>query len=84
MVKERANLHGGLVIKQARLKRGYTQEELADFYSINVRTVRRWENQECDPDFGDVFMICDTILKIDILDAITMAFEAEKQGSEAA
>ena len=39
----------GLFIKDLRLKKGLTQEELADKTDISVRTIQRIENGEVDP-----------------------------------
>jgi len=39
----------GLVIKELRIKKGLTQEELADLTELSARTIQRIENGEVDP-----------------------------------
>lgn len=39
----------GLVIKELRIKKGMTQEELADKTELSARTIQRIENGEVDP-----------------------------------
>jgi transcriptional regulator with XRE-family HTH domain len=39
----------GLVIKELRIKRGLTQEELANKTELSARTIQRIENGEVDP-----------------------------------
>ncbi len=39
----------GLVIKELRIKKGLTQEELADKTELSARTIQRIENGEVDP-----------------------------------
>ena len=39
----------GLRIKDARIKKGYTQSQLADVTSITLRTIQRIENEEVNP-----------------------------------
>jgi transcriptional regulator with XRE-family HTH domain len=39
----------GLKIKDVRLKKGYTQSQLADETSITLRTIQRIENDEVKP-----------------------------------
>jgi transcriptional regulator with XRE-family HTH domain len=39
----------GLRIKDARIKKGYTQSQLADEASITLRTIQRIENEEVKP-----------------------------------
>lgn len=39
----------GQTIREARLKKGMTQEELAEKTDINTRTIQRIENSEVDP-----------------------------------
>ena len=39
----------GLKIKDVRLKKGYTQSQLADETSITLRTIQRIENNEVKP-----------------------------------
>ncbi|MBN1986318.1 MAG: helix-turn-helix domain-containing protein [Prolixibacteraceae bacterium] len=39
----------GLLIKELRIKKGLTQEELADLTELSSRTIQRIENGEVDP-----------------------------------
>lgn len=39
----------GLLIKELRIKKGLTQEELADLTELSARTIQRIENGEVDP-----------------------------------
>lgn len=39
----------GLLVKQAREEKGWTQQELADEMDVDVRTVRKLENGEGNP-----------------------------------
>lgn len=39
----------GNIIKEARIRKGMTQEELADISRINLRTIQRIENEENEP-----------------------------------
>jgi transcriptional regulator with XRE-family HTH domain len=80
MVKERANLHGGSIIRAARKYRGLTQECVAELYGVTSRTIKNWENKHSEPTFGTVQAICEDVCKIELIDAIVMTFdEQEKQ-----
>ncbi len=39
----------GLIIKELRIKKGFTQEDLAERTELSVRTIQRIENGEVDP-----------------------------------
>ena len=39
----------GTIIKEARIRKGMTQEDLADISRINLRTIQRIENEENEP-----------------------------------
>jgi transcriptional regulator with XRE-family HTH domain len=43
------NMKTGLRIKELRIKKGLTQEELADLTELSARTIQRIENGEVDP-----------------------------------
>ncbi|MDA3943796.1 MAG: helix-turn-helix domain-containing protein [Bacteroidetes bacterium] len=43
------NMKTGLLIKELRIKKGLTQEELADLTELSARTIQRIENGEVDP-----------------------------------
>lgn len=40
-------------LKQKREALGLTQQQLADELGINIRTIKRWENQKGYKSFGD-------------------------------
>lgn len=40
----------GILIKEARIKKGYTQQELGDMVGVTNKAVSRWENGEAFPD----------------------------------
>lgn len=52
-------------IKNARKRKGLSQEELADVSKINLRTIQRIENNENEPRGKTLHLICDA-LKINI------------------
>ena len=39
----------GSIIKQGRADRGLTQELLAELVEVDLRTIQRWEAEECLP-----------------------------------
>ena len=39
----------GIIIKQGREKRRLTQENLAELVEVDLRTIQRWEAEECIP-----------------------------------
>jgi transcriptional regulator with XRE-family HTH domain len=43
------NMETGKLIKELRIKKGMTQEELADKTEVSARTIQRIENGEVDP-----------------------------------
>jgi transcriptional regulator with XRE-family HTH domain len=47
----------GKLIKELRIKKGMTQEELADKTEVTARTIQRIENGEVDPRFYTLQMI---------------------------
>ena len=44
----------GAVLRQARLKLGYTQQEVADYVGVSDHTVSRWELNERNPRFSNL------------------------------
>lgn len=42
----------GLLIKSARLQKGYTQTELGDILGVSNKAISRWENGDSFPDVG--------------------------------
>lgn len=51
----------GIKIKEARLKKGLTQSELADKTSITLRTIQRIENNEVKPSIHSLNEISRTL-----------------------
>lgn len=47
----------GKKFKQAREKLGYTQEELAEMLSLNVRNITRYENDDAQPTADTLYRI---------------------------
>lgn len=77
MKREPDWMHGGHILKANRKRIGLTQEEVCEMMDINERTYRRWEACASEPSFGMVLTFCESIFKIDVLDAITVARETE-------
>ena len=51
----------GTLIREARIRKNYTQSELGDLIGVSNKAVSRWENGEMFPDIGVsgiVFMVC--------------------------
>jgi transcriptional regulator with XRE-family HTH domain len=57
----------GIVIKEVRKQRGFTQLELSETAKISVRTIQRIENDEVEPSFYSLKSIGE-ILKVDLLE----------------
>jgi transcriptional regulator with XRE-family HTH domain len=51
----------GQKIKNARLAKGFTQENLADLAKLNLRTIQRIENNENEPSAKTKQLICDAL-----------------------
>ena len=51
----------GLKIKETRIKRGMSQEELADLAKVNLRTIQRIENDETTPRDKTLKLIYDAL-----------------------
>ncbi|MEP1488579.1 MAG: helix-turn-helix domain-containing protein [Algibacter sp.] len=51
----------GNKIKEARKRKGYSQEELAELAKINMRTIQRIENNENEPRGKTLNLICDAL-----------------------
>ena len=41
-------------IKTLRVKKGYTQKELADILHVTAQAVSRWENGDVEPSIGTI------------------------------
>lgn len=48
-------------ITQWRLDNDYTQENVADFCNISVRTIQSWESGQRLPGFDSLILIADTM-----------------------
>ncbi|SEA22661.1 helix-turn-helix domain-containing protein [Bizionia paragorgiae] len=51
----------GKKIKEARKKKGFSQEELADLATINLRTLQRIENNQNEPRGKTLHLICEAL-----------------------
>ncbi len=59
----------GILIKEARTRKNYTQSELGDLIGVSNKAVSRWENGESFPDIGIIESLSG-ILEIKIQDLI--------------
>ncbi len=69
----------GQTIREARLRKGMTQEELADKTDISIRTIQRIENGEVDPRSYTLMTIA-RVLEIDYENLVD--FKMEKSEKE--
>lgn len=60
----------GLLIKEARQKKGYTQSELGDLLGVTNKAISRWENGDSFPDIGVLESLA-SILDLKIQDIVT-------------
>ena len=60
----------GLLIKEARTRKNYSQSELGDLLGVTNKAVSRWENGESFPDIGILENLSE-ILEIKIQDIVT-------------
>lgn len=51
----------GTKIKEIRKRKGYSQEELADFAKVNLRTIQRIENNKSEPRGTTLNLICSAL-----------------------
>ena len=65
-------------IKQARIKKGMSQEELAELSGISLRTVQRIENKQNEPRGKTLQLICET-LQINIEDLLDYGKKEDRQ-----
>lgn len=54
MVSQKGDLHGGLWIRQARLRAGIPQQELAERLNTSQSLIARWERGIVEPGFATV------------------------------
>lgn len=59
----------GEKIKELRKKKGFSQEELAEYAKVNLRTIQRIEKNESEPRGKTLNLICE-VLKINIEDIL--------------
>lgn len=60
----------GVLIREARIAKNYTQSELGDLIGVSNKAVSRWENGESFPDIG-VLENLSNVLDIELQDIIT-------------
>lgn len=60
----------GALIREARIKKNYTQNELGDLIGVSNKAVSRWENGDSFPDIG-VLETLSNVLGIPLQDIIT-------------
>ena len=51
----------GLLIKEARIRKNYTQTELGNLIAVSNKAVSRWENGESFPDIGVLELLAQTL-----------------------
>ena len=52
------------IIREARIKKGMTQQELANYVYVTRQTISKWENNVCLPDLENFQRIC-KLYKVD-------------------
>lgn len=67
----------GKKIKEARKKKGLSQEELAESAKVNLRTIQRIENNESEPRGKTLNLIC-KVLNINAEDILDFGKEKDK------
>ena len=65
-------------IKQARIRKGMSQEELAELSGISLRTVQRIESEQNEPRGKTLQLICDT-LQINIEELLDYGKKEDRQ-----
>ncbi|MGN1148664.1 MAG: helix-turn-helix domain-containing protein [Lachnospiraceae bacterium] len=63
-------LKTGEMIRQARMKKGYTQNELGMLLGVTNKAISRWENGDSFPDVGVLEQLSNT-LELNIQDIVT-------------
>lgn len=75
------NVRFAQTIKNARLKKGYTQSQLADLLNVSNKTISKWETGRGYPDITLLAKIT-SILKLDyeeLLQAMNILFKKERK-----
>ena len=67
----------GQKIKELRKKKGLSQEELAEFAKVNLRTIQRIENDESEPRGKTLSLICE-VLNINLEDVLDYGKQPDK------
>jgi len=76
-LNKKINMETGKLIKELRIKKGITQEELTDLTELSARTIQRIENGEVDPRAYTLQMIAKA-LEVDF----SIFTENESDGNE--
>lgn len=71
----------GELIREARIKKNYTQSELGDLLGVTNKAVSRWEKGESFPDVG-VLENLSSILELKIQDIVKGNIESEEDDKE--
>ena len=69
----------GTLIREARIKKNYTQGELGDLIGVSNKAVSRWENGDSFPDIG-VLENLSGILDVKIQDIVVGEISADDTG----
>ena len=69
----------GALIREARIKKNYTQSELGDLIGVSNKAVSRWENGDSFPDIG-VLESLSGILGVKIQDIVVGEISADDTG----
>jgi len=67
----------GKKIREVRKKKGLSQEELAEFAKVNLRTIQRIENNESEPRGKTLNLLCE-VLEINIEDILDYGKQTDK------
>lgn len=76
-------IRGGLVIKEMRQTKGYSQIRLAALYGVHKNTISGWETGDHEPSFMEVFNVGEC-LKYDIIDIYQLSNQIEQSRKQAA
>ncbi len=71
----------GILIREARKKKNYTQSELGDLLGVTNKAVSRWENGEAFPDVG-VLEQLSNLLDLKIQDLVTGEIQTREMNPE--
>lgn len=71
----------GILIKEARIKKNYTQSELGDLLGVTNKAVSRWENGDSFPDIG-ILENLSGILDLKIQDIVVGEISEDESGGK--